>query len=132
MDTNSVLIILAALLVAFFAQKRLRSMMTLGKLKKLIQEGRAYTILDVRTRAEHEERRIQDSLNVPLDRLQTDMAKTVSERQDPLFVYCLSGSRASVALGILRRMGYTSVSNLGGINAWQGAFDSGRIKKGKK
>jgi len=132
MDNNAVLLILAGVLVAFFAQKRVRSMLVMGKLKKLMEAQSSYTILDVRTRAEHEERRIQDSINVPLDRLQADMAKAVAAKEEPLFVYCLSGSRANAATGILKGMGYASVSNLGGINAWQGQFESGKVKKARK
>lgn len=41
-------------------------------------------------------------------------------RETPLFVYCLSGVRSRQAAGLLRRMGYTDVTDLGGICNYRG------------
>ena len=40
--------------------------------------------------------------------------------ETPLFVYCLSGVRSRQAAGLLRRMGYTDVTDLGGICNYRG------------
>ncbi|MBR4163908.1 MAG: rhodanese-like domain-containing protein, partial [Solobacterium sp.] len=37
-----------------------------------------------------------------------------------IYVYCLSGMRASRAVKQLRNMGYTNVKNIGGINSYKG------------
>lgn len=59
------------------------------------------------------------SKNLPLEDL--GMAEKMIAAQDtPVFLYCYSGSRSGRAAGLLRRMGYTNVQNIGGIAAWDG------------
>jgi rhodanese-related sulfurtransferase len=39
----------------------------------------------------------------------------------PIAVYCASGARSNMAAGLLRRMGYGDVHNLGGLSHWAAA-----------
>ena len=41
----------------------------------------------------------------------------------PLFVYCYSGARSRQAIGLLQRMGYSKVNNIGGIAAYSGKVE---------
>ena len=95
-----------------------------------IQEGlRQYqttpgaVLVDVRTPEEYREGRIPGSRNVPLDELERT-AEAVPDRNTPLFVYCLSGARSSRAALALRRMGYASVTNIGGISGYRGKVET--------
>ena len=76
-------------------------------------------LLDVRTPQEYKEGHIPGSKNIPLQQItQTD---SISDRKDlPVFVYCHSGSRSGQAAGILKKMGYTNVKNIGGIASYTG------------
>ena len=75
-------------------------------------------LLDVRTPQEYQEGHIPESKNVPLQQL--DNIVSVAKNKDiPLFVYCYSGSRSRQATGMLQRMGYSKVNNIGGIAATQ-------------
>lgn len=76
-------------------------------------------LVDVRTVQEYREGHIPESRNVPLGQLDkiTSVAKNKGTR---LFVYCYSGSRSRRAASILRQMGYTNVTNIGGIAAYSG------------
>ena len=65
-------------------------------------------LLDVRTQEEYADGHIPESRNLP------------PARETPLFVYCLSGVRSRQAAGLLRRMGYTDVTDLGGICNYRG------------
>ena len=58
-------------------------------------------LLDVRTPEEYAEGHLPDSVNLPLDRIET-IAIAPSR---PLFVYCRSGARSSQACSILKRRG---------------------------
>lgn len=79
-------------------------------------------LVDVRTVQEYREGHIPGSKNVPLQQL--DKISSVAEKKDiPLFVYCYSGSRSRQAAGMLRRMGYTNVNNIGGIAAYSGKVE---------
>ena len=75
-------------------------------------------LLDVRTEEEYAGGHIPDSRNVPLGTLH--QAELPADPETPLFVYCLSGARSRQAAAILRRMGYSHVTDLGGICNYHG------------
>ena len=80
-------------------------------------------LLDVRTSEEYREGHIPGSKNVPLQTI--DKVASVAENKDTvLFVYCYSGARSRQAAGMLRRLGYTNVNNIGGIAAYAGKVEA--------
>lgn len=84
--------------------------------------------IDVRTPEEYQGKRIPGSVNIPLDEIET-VQRVVSQKDATLFVYCLSGARASSACHQLVKMGYTQVYNLGGITGWPYETVSGKDDK---
>lgn len=81
-------------------------------------------LLDVRTPQEYSEGHIPCSRNVPLKSIES--IRQITRRKDvPLFLYCHSGARSHEAAGILRRMGYTHVENIGGICSYLGRIERG-------
>jgi len=79
-------------------------------------------LVDVRTPEEYREGRIPGSVNVPLSSL--DKIRSVAENEAvPLFVYCQSGARSRQAVSQLLAMGYTAVTNLGGMAAYRGKVE---------
>ncbi len=76
-------------------------------------------LLDVRTTEEYRSGHIEGSRNIPLDRIQT-AANVIKEKDKPIFVHCLSGARSAQAVSALGKMGYTNVTNIGGINRYKG------------
>lgn len=79
-------------------------------------------LLDVRTPQEYREGHIPGSKNVPLQTI--DKVSSVTENKDTvLFVYCHSGARSRQATAMLQHMGYTNVTNIGGIAAYQGKVE---------
>lgn len=79
-------------------------------------------LMDVRTPGEYREGHIPGSRNVPLDILDK-VSATVNNKNTPIFVHCLSGSRSRQAEAYLVRLGYTNVKNIGGISAWRGKVE---------
>jgi phage shock protein E len=76
-------------------------------------------LIDVRTPEEYSQGRIPGSKNIPLN--QINKIQTVAKKSNiPLFVYCLSGARSRQAVSYLKSLGYTSVTNLGGISSYTG------------
>ena len=72
-------------------------------------------VLDVRAASERDGLCVPGSLNIPLGRLPAEL-DGVPRR--PIVVHCSSGYRSSTAASILRRNGFTEVSDLvGGLNA---------------
>ena len=79
-------------------------------------------LLDVRTSEEYRGGHIPGSKNIPLQTI--DKVTSVAENQDTaLFVYCWSGARSRQAVGLLQRLGYTNVNNIGGIAAYAGKVE---------
>ena len=73
-------------------------------------------LIDVREADEFASGHIQGAWNVPLSRIQIIKAP----KDTPLFLYCLRGSRSLKAARILKKMGYTNVRSIGGINGYTG------------
>lgn len=76
-------------------------------------------LLDVRTAEEYRDGHIEESTNVPLDRI-SSVESTVKDKNTPLYVYCYSGSRSGQAVSLLKQMGYTNAKNIGGIGSYRG------------
>ena len=80
-------------------------------------------LLDVRTPEEYAEGHIPGGKNLPLQDI--DKAAVIIDNKDtPLFVHCLSGTRSRQAAAALKQMGYTNVTNIGGIGAYHGKVES--------
>jgi hydroxyacylglutathione hydrolase len=72
----------------------------------------AVELLDVRNSSEWEEGHIPGSRNFPLGRLPETLEQIPQEK--PLVVYCQTGGRAAVAIGVLQAQGFHGVSHLTG------------------
>lgn len=76
-------------------------------------------ILDVRTQQEYEYSRIEGALLYPVQTLEQDVNKLLQYKNEPVFVYCQSGNRSTVASRMLINAGFTKVYNLrNGIGDW--------------
>ena len=79
-------------------------------------------LVDVRTPEEYAAGHIPGSINIPLDRI-LDIKNVVSDKNNPLYVYCRSGRRSSQAASALEKAGYTRVVNIGGIMDYKGRIE---------
>lgn len=81
---------------------------------RVIKNGMCF-LLDVRTPMEYNTVRIKGSVNIPLDKLQTDFPQMVTNKSENIIVYCATGSRVRRAVQILWSLGYTNIC------IWEGA-----------
>jgi len=82
-----------------------------------------YFLLDVRTKQEFDTGHIEKAVNIPLDRIASDIGKIMKHKDKRLLIYCLSGARSASAASYLDNAGIESIYNLsGGISAWNRAF----------
>ena len=80
-------------------------------------------LLDVRTPQEYREGHIPGRKNLPLQTI--DKVDSIVENKDTvLYVYCHSGARSRQAASLLQYMGYSNVTNIGGIAAYSGKVES--------
>ena len=85
-------------------------------------EPEAFTLIDVRTEPEYAGGHLPHSINIPLDRIRT-VQKNVQEPNEKIYVYCQSGIRSRSACAALVKMGYTDITDLGGIAEWNGMIE---------
>ncbi len=94
------------------------------------ERGEAINLIDVRTPVEYQEVHVPFARNVPLDRLDPTEVLAGHKQDEPLYVICRSGSRASKACEAISIAGYENVVNVeGGTQAWDAAGLP--VKRGK-
>ncbi len=81
-------------------------------LKSIIDEG-AF-LVDVRTAGEFAEGHVKGSVNIPVDKVRTQLAKFKNKKN--IIVFCRSGGRSSQAKTILQQNGFNNVINGGTWN----------------
>ncbi len=82
----------------------------------------AAILIDVRQPDEYEKGHIPGARSIPLQKLR-DFSLEVTDKDTPIYVYCLSGARSARAVRTLRGVGFTAVTDLGGISSYQGELE---------
>lgn len=89
------------------------------------KETEGAILLDVRSRSEYSSGHVPDSINIDVQSI-NDAVTAIPDKQTPIFVYCLSGSRSKMAASALKSMGYTQVKSIGGLNSYTGPIVKGK------
>ena len=76
-------------------------------------------MLDVRSLREYKLGHIPGSKNIPLQEIGR-AKEEIPDAETPLFVYCYSGARSEEAVEELKKMGFSRVTNIGGIKDYYG------------
>ncbi len=102
-------------------KKMATSAVTAEQLYELSQTDSTLFLLDVRTPAEFEEKRVPfATANIPYDELEENRELLPKDLATPIYCFCRSGRRSGIATETLSAMGYKSVINvLGGIIRWE-------------
>ncbi|HNY21835.1 MAG TPA: rhodanese-like domain-containing protein [Treponemataceae bacterium] len=89
------------------------------KAKQLLASDSKIVLLDVRTQAEYVSGHIARAILLPYDEITaTTAAKAIPAKDATVIVYCRSGRRSAIAAAELKKLGYSRVFDLGGINDW--------------
>ncbi len=84
-------------------------------------ESRAM-LIDVREPGEFRQGHIPGARNIPLSKIE-NARSAIHDKDMPLYVYCQKGTRSGRAVSALKKMGYTNVNNLGGIEGFYGKLE---------
>lgn len=91
---------------------------TTDQLKKIIRDKNKQFI-DVRTPMEFQSMRIKPFKNIPLQALRSQFEQL--DRDKEIVLICRSGARSMRAARILKKAGFTKLTNVvGGVNQWRG------------
>lgn len=93
------------------------------------KNGDPVVLVDVRTAEEYKEAHIPGAILIPNEEIGTTRPGLLPVPDAEIIVYCRSGRRSAEAAKKLQALGYTNISDLGGIKDWPyetvaGEFDT--------
>jgi len=103
-------IIIGGAIAAFLVLKRL-TLVRPETAREWLKKGAR--VIDVRSEGEFKDRHLPGAVNIPLDRLREEIARIAPDKEQPLLLHCLSGTRSGLGKTSLSKMGYRNVFNLG-------------------
>jgi len=119
-------ILLIIILFGVYRYIKLKKVLTSLTEEDFRQGYRKAQLIDVREPNEYDGGHILGARNIPLTQLKQRL--TELRKDQPIYLYCQSGSRAGRAALILNKHGYKDLYQLqGGFKKW-----TGKIKKTKK
>ncbi len=78
------------------------------------------TFLDVREQDEHEQGTIPGAVFIPRGHLEAQVENRLTDKDQPVVVYCAGGVRSAFAAETLQQLGYTDVASMsGGFGRWK-------------
>ena len=86
--------------------------------RMMMNDGEPYTLVDVRTKAEFQERYIEGARLIPHDEMSRRAETELPDKNARILIYCRSGNRSAGAARKMIDMGYTNVYDFGGILDW--------------
>jgi len=85
-----------------------------------LADGDPPLLLDIRAPREYSAKRIEGSINIPLNHLQERIGEIPTDRR--VVVHCAAGYRSSIAASILSKHGVSNLTEVaGGLAAWTAA-----------
>ncbi|MFX4306199.1 rhodanese-like domain-containing protein [Exiguobacterium sp. A1_3_1] len=119
MDILSIILLLIVGYLAYkmFAPTKGVKQVSTTELKPLLNDRKRF-YLDVRTPAEFKGNHIKGFKNIPLQTLNSQLNQIPKDKE--VIVICQSGMRSKQAVKVLKKAGYSNVTEVrGGMNAWR-------------
>ena len=70
-------------------------------------------VIAVRSEGEFKGGHLPGAVNIPLGRLRDEIVRVAPDKDQPLLLHCLSGTRSGMGKSQLKKLGYRNVFNLG-------------------
>jgi rhodanese-related sulfurtransferase len=94
-----------------------------AEVKKRLDAGEAFTVVDVREDNEWARGRIPGAIHMGRGVIERDIEQRFPEKNVELVLYCGGGYRSALSADNLQKMGYTNVSSMDG--GWRGWTEAG-------
>lgn len=118
---SKILIAVSFSLLYFSCQAQTVKELNVTEFEKGIHNSDSVQLLDVRTPGEYNNGHLKNALLADWkNENEFNRRITFIDKEKPVYIYCLAGSRSAEAAAKMRQMGYQQVYELrGGINAWK-------------
>ncbi|HXD88760.1 MAG TPA: rhodanese-like domain-containing protein [Urbifossiella sp.] len=94
---------------------------TVDEVKRRLDAGDAFTLVDVREESEFAAGRLPGAVHIGKGVIERDIEKKVPDLAAPLVLYCGGGFRSVLAADALQKMGYSNAISMdGGWSGWTG------------
>lgn len=80
-------------------------------------------LIDLRSETEFKEGRIPNSINVPFLFIKDWAKNNIRSHHSRIYLYCQNGAKSVLAATTLKKMGYSDVIDMGGLNAYRGNLE---------
>jgi adenylyltransferase/sulfurtransferase len=88
--------------------------------REKLNPANGFTLLDVREGDEWEQGHLDQAIFLPRGFLEPKADKILTDKNQPIVVYCAGGTRSAFAAKTLQDLGYTTVFSMrGGFNEWK-------------
>lgn len=105
-----------------YGQRASCASLSMRQAAQALEHDKTIRLIDVRTILEYRSGHLPNSIHLPLDRID-QITERIPDRDERIFVYCHSGARSQAACQRLAALGYTDVTNIGGIIQWPGKIE---------
>lgn len=100
--------------------KQLPSKLSATEFSEKISTVKNAVVVDVRTPEEFQKGHVQNALNINWNGSEFEKQLATLDKNEPIFVYCLSGGRSSKAVAKMRESGFSNVVEMpGGMMEWR-------------
>ena len=90
--------------------------------KNVSQKELKRLVIDVRTPGEFRSGAFPDAINIPLDQMMSGQIDLGVDNDQEIIVYCATGARSAYAMQVLRRHGFSNVTDGGGISSMMSRY----------
>ena len=97
--------------------------MTTAELKKKMDKGETFVLLDVRSEADYQAAHLPGSLHISRGELEFAAAAKIPDTDTPIYVYCRTGVKATFAAKTLLDIGYSNVTRIS--DSFKGWLEAG-------
>src|SRR5438477_10170791 len=101
------------------AKKQIKEV-SVQEVRDKLNPDNGFTLVDVREGDEWEQGHLDKALFLPRGFLEVKADKTLTDRNQPIVVYCAGGTRSALAAKTLQDLGYSNVYSMrGGFTEWK-------------
>ena len=101
------------------AKKQIKEV-SVQEVRDKLNPDNGFTLLDVREGDEWEQGHLEKAISLPRGFLEVKADKTLTDKNQPIVVYCAGGVRSALAAKTLQDLGYPNVYSMrGGFTEWK-------------